>query len=290
MNSGDDCTHVCTCRCCERCTSAAHERGQVRHDDCGRVTRCSTHQHIPPCIPTHAIIHSSYVCMYTYIHASYVCVCGVCRYQYIFLSGGATRSVYINDETRAEIAGVRALTNGILCVAPAAHFASDTYAQFAQQFKRVQSSVPELAVVDRTQIPGIWCEHTTYSHMHHTCSRVARCCCLYRAATGYDSLYLIAYALHELIHIQHADPHVDRALFLSILKNVTFNGSTGVVQLDTHTGDRQQAIIEIQNFVNGSIIPVGTSTCTYTVRVIQSAYTFLTREWRCCCWYIRHNK
>lgn len=91
-------------------------------------------------------------------------------------------------------------------------------------------------------------------------------------AFGYDTMYLLAYALHELIEVQHIDlftssvnslnssasgsSHLTESL-LRLLTNLTFDGSSGTITLDLN-GDRENALIEVINVWDGNLIPLGT--------------------------------
>ncbi|KAK3256011.1 hypothetical protein CYMTET_34834, partial [Cymbomonas tetramitiformis] len=62
-------------------------------------------------------------------------------------------------------------------------------------------------------------------------------------AYSYDAVYTVAYALHELIEIQGIpEEELSGAEIFSAMKNVRFNGVTGMVSFDQETGDRTEGV------------------------------------------------
>ncbi|KAL1511659.1 hypothetical protein AB1Y20_004949 [Prymnesium parvum] len=75
-------------------------------------------------------------------------------------------------------------------------------------------------------------------------------------AFGYDAVFALAHALHNLIEVQHRQEVVDRELLDALLYQVDFQGITGRVHFHDassrpdklHHGDRAGATFELMNF------------------------------------------
>ncbi|CAF0881837.1 unnamed protein product [Didymodactylos carnosus] len=75
---------------------------------------------------------------------------------------------------------------------------------------------------------------------------------------AYDACFTFAYALHKMIEEVGRDPMLNCELYMEVLKNVTFQGVTGIVSFLEY-GERLIPF-DILNFVNGSLVKVGSMT------------------------------
>ncbi|CAF0984126.1 unnamed protein product [Didymodactylos carnosus] len=78
---------------------------------------------------------------------------------------------------------------------------------------------------------------------------------------AYDACLMFAHALHQMIEKDKIDPTLEenRSSYLSILKNISFSGVSGIVSVDRN-GDRSPASFDILNFQNDSLVKIGSIT------------------------------
>ncbi|CAF0946657.1 unnamed protein product [Didymodactylos carnosus] len=170
-------------------------------------------------------------------------------YQWIGIHASMYKTLYLNS-TGEKIQDYYEWTQGFIGLQNFADVNSDIYKEYAHRWATAPYD-PEIPTIDSNSISVI-------------------------ANYAYDACFMFAHALHHMIEVLHLNPMEteNRELYLAVLKNVSFLGVSGRINVDEN-GDRQ-APFEIVNFQHGQIVHIGTITADGVVNYFSNVKVLYT--------------